>query len=206
MKKTFIKKDRIFWNQYENLKKYFDGQEEIEIRIYEKEETITAMEQKTDSFLLILKGTIQIYGMDENGKSYSIVSDQGMMLLGDMEFLLDCSSPYYTKACTEVYGLSLPFSDQLKQDAAFLWILACNLAKNQLHFSFFDLHQNDLKKRVIEYMEWYDRSISVTTLFSNLHCSRRHLQRVLSQLQKEGNIKRIKKGIYELCDSKKTGV
>lgn len=206
MKKINKRISQISWNDFECLKKYFEEQETIDIYVYEKGETLLSMEERTDHFLVILYGTIHIYGIHETGEMYSIISDQRATLLGDLEFLLGCPSPYYTQACSTVYALSLPFYEELKQDPDFLWMIAGRLAQNQLHFSMLDLHSYDLKTKVIEYMKWIRQPVEVGMLLSNLHCSRRHLQRVLAQLQMEKKIRRIKKGVYRLAGQEEAGV
>ncbi len=96
-----MKKDRVPLARFPILQQRLP-KERIEILEYEKEERITAMDEKMTGLLFIVRGTIHIYGVEPDGTQYSIVAAQGETILGVVEFLLDRPSPYFAQAASVV--------------------------------------------------------------------------------------------------------
>ena len=65
---------------------------------YEKGELLTQPLMPLRQFLLIVSGTVQIFGMDETSRTYSITLSKEGTLLGDVEFCKDEFSPFFTEA------------------------------------------------------------------------------------------------------------
>lgn len=190
-----MKKDRVPLARFPILQQRLP-KERIEILEYEKEERITAMDEKMTGLLFIVRGTIHIYGVEPDGTQYSIVAAQEETILGVVEFLLDRPSPYFAQAASVVWAVFVPFSSTLKQDCELLWLLGQHLATIQLRQSFFDLRRDDLETRIVRYMRWKKEPVTILELLANVHGSRRHVQRALARLKEQGVVTRLKKGLY----------
>lgn len=168
---------------------------------WEKGELLTRMEEKNACLSFVLSGTIRIFGLDQEGTDYSVVSASDNIILGGIEFLLGCPSPYYTEALDEVQAICFPLAywkETFEQDAAFLLELARHTARTQLRQSQLDIEPGSLAGRLLHYLQLVQRPVMVQELLANLHCSRRHLQRVLKEQCLAGTLVRLKQGCYAL--------
>lgn len=175
---------------------------ELHLYQYEKGELITAPFRPMRQFLFIVKGETRIYGIQEDGRKYSVSSGEKRTLLGDMEFSGVKGSSYYVEAMGKVLGISVPFLTnlgKLKEDAVFLNYVIEQLAFKLELSARMELSVQTLEEKLLLYMreELTDHTLrGVNKAVEKLHCSRRQLQRVLKKLCEEGKVEKVKKGQY----------
>ena len=167
---------------------------------YEKGELLTQPLMPLRQFLLIVSGTVQIFGMDETSRTYSITLSKEGTLLGDVEFCKDEFSPFFTEAMETVLCLAIPFDSNrtmLERDLVFLKFVADKLSM----MAKIELAVQTLEEKVLLYLNeiWPSHQItSVNAAMVSLHCSRRQLQRVLKKLCDEGVLEKYGRGSYRL--------
>ena len=153
-------------------------------------------------FLLILSGTVQIFGMDETSRTYSITLSKEGTLLGDVEFCKDEFSPFFTEATETVLCLAIPFDSNrtmLERDHVFLKFVMAQMADKLSMMAKIELAVQTLEEKVLLYLNeiWPSHQItSVNAAMVSLHCSRRQLQRVLKKLCDEGVLEKYGRGSY----------
>ena len=101
----------------------------FQLRRYQKGELLTAPFWPLGHFLFILQGRIKIYGLREDGSSFSISRGVHGAMLGDMEFARRGFPSFYTEALEEVLCIALPIEENrevLQRDCTFLrYLLSC---------------------------------------------------------------------------------
>lgn len=168
---------------------------------FEKGEIITKMQEENNNLLLVFEGSFFIHGIKENGDIFPIVLKGDLTILGNIEFLLQLPSPYFTQAASKLKAIRIPIQENrnlLEKDCDFLLYLAQDLAQKQIDSSSRDLENHSVQERIILYMNSVDKPIRMSELESNLHLSRRHLYRMLDVLMKEKKVEKIKRGYYQL--------
>ena len=169
---------------------------------FEKGELLTQPLTPLRQFLIVERGSVQIYGMDESSRKYSIALSKKGTLLGDVEFCKDKLSPFFTEAVGTVLCLAIPFQQnrsQLENDTIFLQFVIEQLANKLTMMAKMELTVQTLEEKVLLYLQdaWPDHEItSVNEALSSLHCSRRQLQRVLKKLCEKGKLEKCGRGHY----------
>ena len=196
----------------ENIKnssflKYFSKRPKaLHLYEYEKGELITAPFRILNQLLFIVEGEIKIYGIREDGETYSVSTGRSGTMLGDMEFSGNKKFPYYTEVVERVLCISVPFKENLndlKEDSVFLNYVIEQLADKLESSSRMELEVKTLEEKVLFYLEedLEDHMIrNINATVDRLHCSRRQLQRVLKKLCDEDRVEKEKKGCYRLKD------
>lgn len=176
----------------------------IRLLQYEKGELLTQPLMPLRQFLLIVSGTVQIYGMDEKSRIYSITLSREGTLLGDVEFCKDECSPFFTEAIETVVCLAIPFQNNrtiLENDPIFLHFVMGQMADKLSMMAKIELAVQTLEEKVLLYLKdiWPNHEItSVNTAMMSLHCSRRQLQRVMKKLCEDGLLEKYGRGRYRL--------
>lgn len=190
------------------LMHFSERPQELHLYQYEKGELITAPFRPMRQLLFIARGETRIYGIQEDGRKYSVSSGEKRTLLGDVEFSGVKKSAYYVEAVGTVLGISVPFTEnqeKLKTDATFLNYVIEQLALKLELSARMELSVQTLEEKLLLYMreEIEDHILrGVNTTVEKLHCSRRQLQRILKKLCEEGKIEKMKKGHYRLMGNK----
>lgn len=189
----------------EKLDNYFDtGKLSFEIHQFEKGEIIASPSSLLESILFLVDGTIQNYGILNNGGKLSISLMEKPALLGDIEFCGHNKSFLFSEAMTRVTCLALPFQNNKKyldQDVRFLHMLLHSLTGKMLQNSQNEVETPTLEERVLFYLEHVLEDHQLHGIEKNvirLQCSRRQLQRVLKKLCEEGKVIKAGKGTYRL--------
>ena len=84
-----------------------------------------------DRLQIVIEGTVNIYHIRDDGSKYFIAMNEGIYLLGDMEFMNPAPCIYFVEAVTPVTVavLSLKkYRNVLKQDVKFMNLIASTLA------------------------------------------------------------------------------
>ena len=93
---------------------------------FEKGEYITSPDVPMDKLLFCIRGTIQIYGIRDDGGISPIGLARSPAILGDVEFGNGGKSPFFSQAKTNALCLALStreYSEQLHRDLRFLHCL-----------------------------------------------------------------------------------
>ncbi len=194
-----------YWLDKGNIQNYFDTPNLVFHGYrYEKGEYITVPDKKMDKILFLVEGTVQIYGIREDGSLSPVNQIVSPTILGDLEFPNEGVTPFFTETKTQAVCLSLSikkYRNQLDCDTRFLHTLLQSYADKLKFFSLADTVTTTLEERVLLYMEnicpMHEINGIETAIFQ-LRCSRRQLQRVLKQLCDNEKITKVGKGRYKL--------
>lgn len=193
------------WLEQGSIRSFFDTPDLVfHARRCEKGEILTSPYKPTNELLFLTEGTVQIYGLQEDGSLRPISLTQSPALLGDVEFCSGGHSTFFAEARTEVLCLTLSveqYRTKLDRDITFLHTLLDSFNRKLSMISALDMVPPTLEERVL----FYVRNIcpnhelkGVETAVFQLRCSRRQLQRVLKKLCDEGKLCKTGKGSYKM--------
>ena len=83
----------------------------IRLLRFEKGEYLSHPLKPLHQFLLVVKGSVRIYGIHEDSRVFGVSYARTDTLLGDIEFCQISHSPFFTEADEPVLCLSLPFAE-----------------------------------------------------------------------------------------------
>ena len=147
------------------------------------------------------KGTVPIPPADESA---------GFLGIFFIEYSGNPNPTLFIEAQSQVICLSIPFAQNreiLDQDPVFLRVLIRSLADKLSLSSTLDAISISLHEKVLVYLQQISpdhRITSVNHTMTMLHCSRRQLQRVLSDLCRQGILIKEGRGQYILNPSHPT--
>ena len=194
------------WVEESGVGEYFDTPHLVfQAYRYEKGEYITSPDVSMDKLLFFLRGSIQIYGIRDDGSISPIGLAQSPAILGDVEFGNGGKSPFYAQAKTDALCLALStkeYHQQLHRDLRFLHRLLRSYGEKLESFSAQTTVAVTVEQRVLQYLEESSPpaeidGIEAATL--QLRCSRRQQQRVLKKICLQGKIEKMGKGRYRLA-------
>ena len=172
---------------------------------FHKGELLVAPFRPMDTFYFLVRGKVNIYGLREDGSSFSVyLVDQGV-LLGDIEFVQRGSLPFYTEALEEVLCVALPMEPwrgALSRDVRFLNFLLESMAKKFRLFSLIGQAAQPVEEKLVTFLREIapDHTLhSINAGVMQLNCSRSQLQRVVRKLTAQGVLVRVRKGTYRLA-------
>ncbi len=172
---------------------------------YDKGEIIRCSTDENQRLCFLVKGTIQIYAVHEDGGYYPLCYINDFTLLGDMEFCGAPSSTLLVEVVKPVLCVELPIShlqDALLNDNAFLRFLLRSISGKLALLTQSDTEFSSLEEKLLYYMEHEcpDHQFQgVEAVAIHLRCSRRQLQRILKSLLERQVIRKVKKGTYRLA-------
>ena len=208
MKEITDKKKIEAWKKASGIQQYFDTPDlQFRACCYSRGELLSAPMNPLDQIVFLVQGSIQIYGIREEGSVIRVDLVSQPTVLGDLEYCTGGETILYAEAVTEVICLTLPlgkYRKQLDQDVAFLHMMLQSVADKMVHATSRNTQAAGVEERLLLYLrdECPDGRLSgVGTATMRLHCSRRQLQRVLKKLCEEGRIVRIGKGSYCLAEN-----
>lgn len=176
----------------------------IKLVEFEKGEILNDPLRLLSRFYIIVRGSVSIYSLTEDGAIRYISKAAAGTLLGDMEFSGAGNQSLYIEAAERVLCLALPFRDDLRvleNDPVFLRFVLGQLAGKLSLSSVMTASAQTLEEKVLFFLRKVqpDHAISsVNQALQPLHCSRRQLQRVLKKLLEEGRLVKLSKGSYRL--------
>lgn len=204
--------------QKNKLDDFFDDAfiDEMELLLFDKSEIIFSKGVDLEYMYFLVKGTIKIYMLQDNGKLLLIRLNQPLNILGDIEFL----THYQTQCHVESLDESLLIGIQMKKlrEAASSNVNFLQFIIKNLSAKLFTLSNSatinvlyPLENRIASYLLSIYQSTSdsnnefaipkLTEISTLLGTSYRHLNRTLSQLSQKGIIQK-KKGIIVVKDLK----
>ncbi len=178
---------------------------------YEKGEYLASPSRVTDLLQFVVRGTVQIYGVREDGGLSPVNQVDSPTLIGDIEYSQRGRPPFFAQAKTRVLCVTLPverWRSVLDRDLRFLHRLLQAYAEKLQIFACMDVSAPTVRQRVLLYLQNSApgaelRGVDAAVL--QLRCSRRQLQRVLRQLCAEGQLEKLGKGRYRLRGPGETG-
>lgn len=171
---------------------------------FEKGEILNDPLQLLSRFYIIVRGSVSIYSLTEDGSIRYISKAASGTLLGDMEFSGAGNPSFYIEAAETVLCLDLPFRENLEvleNDPVFLRFVLRQLAGKLSLSAVMTATAQTLEEKVLFFLRKVqsDHAISsVNQALQALHCSRRQLQRVLKKLCDEGLVVKTGRGCYRL--------
>ena len=112
------------WLEKGNIRNYFSTPNlNFLVYQYEKGEKITSPDKTLKEIVFITEGTIRIYGLRDNGTVTPVNQQTAPVIIGDIEFVEQGITPFFTEAVTNVTCVALPikpYEQQLHTDIRFL--------------------------------------------------------------------------------------
>lgn len=174
---------------------------------YKKGEFITSPLQKEHLFQIVVKGSLSIYFIRDDGSVYSLADGKENDLLGEMEIFPHQISNVYAEANDNLICLALSVEtcrSELLEDCRFLQLICESLTRKMESVTTTDAAPASLKQRVLNYMKYKCNMGELRGLQQaafRLNCSARQLQRILNQYEAGGIIIKTGKGTYKLIDT-----
>lgn len=171
---------------------------------FEKGEILNDPLQPLNRFYIIVRGSVSIYNLTEDGSIRYISKAARGTLLGDMEFSGAGNQSFYIEAAETLLCLAMPFRENrsvLENDPVFLRYVLGQLAGKLSMSAVMTASAQTLEEKVLFFLGKVqaDHTIaSVSQTLQPLHCSRRQLQRVLKKLCDEGLVVKTGRGSYRL--------
>lgn len=171
---------------------------------YKKGELVTSPFEKKQWFQIVVRGSLNIYFIRDDGARYSLSSGKVGYMLGDMELFHPHTASIYTEAAEPLLCLALSIDrnrEALLENNPFLQLLCRSLTAKMVAITALNAAPSSLSDRVLSYMRYKCAGQVLKGLEReafHLHCSARQLQRILNQFMQEGKIVKIGKGAYQL--------
>lgn len=173
---------------------------------YGKGELLCAPGNPLEDILFIVRGTVQVYGLREDGKWLPVSRGVGHAAMGAVEFVQPGLPVFYTEAVEDLLCVSLPIERNravLERDCVFLrYLLEC-INGMVVTYTLIGHREHSVEERVLTFLRDIqpDHTLhSINQGIMQFHCSRRQLQRVVKQLCDQGKLKKLKKGVYVLAE------
>ena len=172
--------------------------------LYQRGEFLSTPDSQMLYFQFLVRGTVALYYVDENGDRRNVALMDGEGLLGDMEFALGNRPIFYIEAVTPVVVAALPMEknrDRLEKDSDFLMYLLRNASRIKVFTARNSVVLPRLEERLLYHLEnecLHQTIIGMDHTAARLRCSRRQLQRVVKKLEEQGRLKKLRKGCYRL--------
>lgn len=202
--KEIVEKDRLEYFFGEQKDHFRQRPPVMKLVEFEKGEILNDPLKLLDRFYILVRGSVSIYNLTEDGSIRYISKASSGTLLGDMEFSGVGNQSFYIEAAETVLCLAMPFRENqgvLENDPVFLRFVLCQLAEKLSLSAVMTASAQTLEEKVLFFLRKIqaDHTISsVNQAFPALHCSRRQLQRVLKKLCEEGQIVKTGRGCYRL--------
>ena len=202
--KEIVEKDRLEHFFGEQQAHFRQRPPVIKLVEFEKGEILNDPLKPLDRFYILVRGSVSIYHLTEDGTIRYISKASEGTLLGDMEFSGAGNQSFYIEAAETVLCLAMPFRENqsvLENDPVFLRFVLGQLAGKLSLSAVMTASAQTLEEKVLFFLGKVqaDHTISsVNQAFQALHCSRRQLQRVLKKLCDESLIVKMGRGRYRL--------
>ena len=202
--KEIVEKDRLEHFFGEQQAHFRQRPPVIKLVEFEKGEILNDPLKPLDRFYILVRGSVSIYHLTEDGTIRYISKASRGTLLGDMEFSGAGNQSFYIEAAETVLCLAMPFRENqsvLENDPVFLRFVLGQLAGKLSLSAVMTASAQTLEEKVLFFLGKVqaDHTISsVNQAFQALHCSRRQLQRVLKKLCDESLIVKMGRGRYRL--------
>lgn len=173
---------------------------------YRKGEFLVAPFKPMNELLFLVRGKVNIYGLREDGSTFSVFFADQAILLGDVEFIRKEPLPFYTEALEDVLCVALSMErhrEALEKDVRFLNILLHSVADKFHLFFQMGSPSQPVEEKLVAFLQNIrpDHTLRGMNMgVSHLHCSRSQLQRVVRKLCDAGVLEKVGKGEYRLLN------
>ena len=171
---------------------------------FKKGELLNGSMKPLEHFFIIVRGSVSIYDLTEDGGIRYINKSGAGTLLGDMEFSGAYRKLFYAEAAEDTLCIAISFRENqnvLEKDPVFLRFVLEQLAQKLSYSAILDASTQTLEEKVLFYLRIVQPNHeipSITEALQPLHCSRRQLQRVVKKLCDEELLVKTGKGRYRL--------
>ena len=154
---------------------------------------------------IVVSGALSIYYVRDDGSRFSLAILEKDTILGESHLFDLESQDIYAQAIKPLTCLAIDISqnkDTLMNSSEFLRVIAKVQAIKIHAIASQDASSGTLRDRVLSYMRYKCQDGQLKGLEKaafHLHCSSRQLQRILNDFEKEGVVKKVYKGTYDLC-------
>lgn len=166
---------------------------------YEAGETMIDPSIETQYLQLVVEGIVSIEYIYEDGNLYTVSADETFTLLGDIEIIDESNPVFFALAKTNCTVLAIDIKqnrETLMNDLTFCHFIMHSLIDKMKKMSS-SLVIPSLKERLIEHIKYHNNVLKdIDKTANTLHCSRRHLQRLIKQLVDENLLIKKGKGVY----------
>ena len=170
---------------------------------YDTNENISSPFMRNLYFQIILSGSLSIYYIREDGTSYNLSEGGKDYVIGELD-LFHPHGSVFAEASEPVLALAIDvniYKSILLENVLFLQFVSTLLADKIASLTSREAVYSSLTDRVVNYMTYISPDhtlVGIEKAAFKLHCSSRQLQRVLSQLENKGVVKKVGKGSYHL--------
>ena len=177
---------------------------------YRKGELLCTPLAPMKDLLFLVRGTIKVYGLREDGTALSIsLGDRPRatgdpVLLGNIEFAQPGAPSFFTEALEDLLCVALPLEthrEALTRDRKFLQLIVRSLSETVMDLTLMGHGAQPLEERVLTFLREIqpDHCLhGVTAGERKFRCSRRQLQRVVFKLCRQGVLEKTWRGEYRL--------
>ena len=169
---------------------------------YDKGELVTFPLQKELWFQIVVRGSLNIYFIRDDGNRYSLSAGETDYILGDMDLFHSSIGSIYTEAAQPLLCLALSIEQNrtaLLSDNLFLQMVCQSLTDKMAAITALNAAPGSLSDRILSYMRYKCPGgilKGIEREAFRLHCSARQLQRILNELERQGKLIKIGKGTY----------
>ena len=177
---------------------------DFQLLFYEKGELIASPINPLHMLLFVVKGSITVYGLRENGTRFSISQGVGDALLGALEFVRDDLPAFYTEAVEDVLCAALPIERNrgaLEQDRIFMRYLLYDFSEKILAYTLIGHADQSTEEKVLVFLRDIQPDHTLHGIGKSamqFHCSQRHLLRIVQRLCAQERLEKVGKGKYRL--------
>ena len=171
---------------------------------FEKGELLVSPDRPMDQLLIVVSGKVHIYGLREDGSSFSVFLEDHRAILGDLEYVRRVDLPFYTEAMGEVLCVALAvgrYRAALDQDPTFLRFLLDSLGEKVQTVFLLGNSSQPVEEKLLAFLRDFQPDHRITSIHAatmKLQCSRSQLQRAVRSLCDRGLLVRTGKGQYRL--------
>ncbi len=171
---------------------------------YEKGELVSSPFQKEILFQIVEEGSINIYFIRDDGTRYSLSNGAAGYFLGEMDIFYPKSNNIYVEAAENLTCIAFSVEkhrETLLANNKFLELICYSLSAKMGAMTTIEAAPASLTERVMSYMKYkcQDGTLKgIEQAAFHLHCSARHLQRILNQCEADGLVRKLGKGTYRL--------
>lgn len=171
---------------------------------FEKGELLVSPDRPMDQLLIVVSGKVHIYGLREDGSSFSVFLEDHRAVLGDLEYVRRVDLPFYTEAMGEVLCVVLAVARHraaLDRDPVFLRFLLDSLGEKVQTVFLLGNSSQPVEEKLLAFLRDFAPDHRITSIHAatmKLQCSRSQLQRAVRSLCDRGLLVRTGKGQYRL--------
>ena len=174
---------------------------------YEVGEMMNVAHPQEKYLKFIVEGRLGVDTVDGEGNLHRIIEDKAFVYYGEVEILGYSFNNHFHEVLDTVYTIELPWEplrEVLWNDLKFLQFLVTHMSKS-IYNATNDIEgfNDDVQSRLLHYIrtECPDGTFSGMELTAKrLRCSRRQLQRIVSQLVEEGKLVKTGWGAYGIAE------